>query len=570
MSSKCANYSCTKHIKDENECFACSLCKVQYCSEECGYSAWISHACPNTRSVPTNKNENIWVPYHYEDMLPESEVEKLAPTDPVFASYSVQHRNANGTVRQRIEPSLLGAPAVGFTEKGDFLGRGAAPDMGPGGLPETYSITVSTGSKPSNITSEVTVGGATQSDMIYLRNTNNDAAAQLAGKGVRGLFRGGGFRRRVTKRSQKWVFWPAPADVDNAGLAVNTNGDYISVTLTAGSKSITVDGYYDFNMQRGAMSRSVKKVFDLQLKTKFKRSAAGKGINISTKDVQVIRARDLLGNQVALAFLLNPGSRQANLVDIEFMADQRQIRGGGGSTSSQDSNYSYYNKGGKKGRWSRSKNNIPGVGEDADHVVFTSDIFCDTKDVSRMMGLALALELTAASDRRDLSELFGGGSPQEQKGLAKMENYAQIISRHVRWMDSQNPETVAARDVPSEVNNAVVGSLELLMYDAVGRGLTSSAKWKDKLERIPDLDEREEFASTRAEELAMRIAKARGATGLKKLALKVVKSVTLRQLEALKKAINKMSEVDGREYKEALDWIKKGRSPNFTQGESSN
>lgn len=568
--SACTRGGCKKAIKPEDECFACALCKVQYCSAECGQSDWIAHNCPNVVTLPVEASaeSNICVPYFWEDMLPDDVVASLAPTDPVFAAYSVQHRNANGTVKQRIEPSLLeraqdlqtepvGEPVIGITEKGEFLGRGTSPDISRDGLTPTYTISIMARGLGAD-TQTIEVDGNTQEDMIYLRNRSNPAAAQLAGKGLKGLFRGGGFRRRLTKRSQKYVFWPPPAAVYRQGLEV-PKGGYISVTVAAGSKSVTIDGYYELK-DKSELSKSVKKNFDFQLRTKFRESEAGKSISISTKDVQVIKGRDLRGNQFALAFVLNPGDQYAQLVDVEVMVAANRLHGGTLNPDAQgeDDNYSYYNKKGgkKKGKWMRSKDVIGSV-------VFEHDLSrINPKDTSAMMGLALALEITAASDRQDLKEIFDGGTKNDQRALQALENYSKVINRHVRWMDSVTDKEIRFNQLPSDVDSALDGAVQML-YDPVGRGLTSSAKWKDKLERVPRGD-RENFAEARARQLGMRMANARAATGVKAVALKIVKSVTIRQLDALEKAIRQVSRTDGLGYETALKYIDMARNPAST------
>jgi hypothetical protein len=497
-------------------------------------------------------DQSVYVPYYWEDLLPESEVMALPMDDPVHAAYSVRHRNHNGTIHQRIEPSLLesvGGKAIGFTEKGEFLGRGAKPNTEPGtagALASSYTIGIKSGESQQ----QWFISGDTNEDMIYLRNKDNSAARELAGGG-KGLFRGGGLRRRMAKRSQKYVFWPAPANVYNEEIMLPIFGGDIEVNLRVGDKGLSVSGVYKLNLKSSAMSRSVKKMFDFQLRTKFKRSAAGKALpgNISTKDVQVVRAQDLRGNQVALAFLVDPNDQLAQLIDVEFMAGQNQIRAATTTTTDDDSNYeshpSYYygkGKGHSKGRWHKAAN---GIGQ-----VHVTNYTCDARDVAQVTGLSVAIEHEIASRRADLKDVFKGDDNAEEE-LLSLENCATHIRAHMRDLCATPRDTKAPkRRISPAVDTAIVGALEI-MYEPI-EGEAMKRKYLEKLMHGGGAP----AAAKIAEKLKERMHNARRGGRVKKFLFKAVVSKTKRDIRDLRAAIAAAKKLDkDGNYTEALQLL---------------
>lgn len=534
--ASCANHCCDKHVSDDDECYTCSLCKGPlYCSDECRVEHWIAHDCPNVMEAVTGPDQTVYVPYYWEDLLPESEVMALPMDDPVHAAYSVRHRNHNGTIHQRIQPSLLetvDGRAISFTAKGEFLGRGAAPNTEagtPGALDKSYTIEVVSGDARASIS------GDTKEDMIYLRNKDNAAARELSGGG-RGLFRGGGLRRRLTKRSQKYVFWPPPANVYNAGIMVPVFGGDIDLTIRVGGKRLSMEGAYKLNLARSSMSKSVKKIFDFQLRTKFRRSESAKALpgNISTKDVQVLRAQDLRGNQVALAFLVNPGDALAQLIDIEFMVGQNQLkedaapavppRDDDGDDSGYEPHPSYYygkGKGAKKG-WHKAAN---GIGQ-----VHVTEHTCDARDVDQVTGLAVAVEHEIASRRSDLKDLLKGDDGAEEE-LQSLENCATHIRAHMRELCANPPSPDGPRRrISPAVDTAIVGALEI-MYEPV-EGEAMKRKYLEKL-----MHGGPTAAERIAETLKERMLRARSGGRIKKFLYRAVKSKTKRDIRDLRAAI---------------------------------
>lgn len=388
--SSCANHACS-HKLDEDEHITCSLCRTpMYCSEECRVIDWAAHNCANRYEL-NDLSDAVFVPYHYEDMLPSDEFDKLDVNDPAFSSYSLRHVSANGVVSHRIESSYIGDEALSFAHGGEFMGRGDTPPADMTGKRFTIRIMYGpTGQDGPLPMIGSPISGVIPDDMIYLENKTNPAAAKLSGKGFSGLFASGGLGRRFRKLSGKLVFWPAPRAVEGAGIFVPIAGGRIWVDLQVDgvSSPVEVHGVYRLKNSRetSALSRSVSKLFQLQLKTKFGKSG-DKGIQVSPKDVQVLLATDLRGNRVALSFLVNPDETMAQLIDVEFMVGKDKLRESGTPTQAE-------------------------IAEHFESISFS----CSPKDVNQLHGLCMAID-------QQIKEAPGADS-QLEKCAAVIRKYA--------------------------------------------------------------------------------------------------------------------------------------------------
>lgn len=323
---QCNNHVCAKPVGENDSYTSCSLCRTPvYCSEECRVQDWSVHNCANVIDV-AQLNDAVFMPYHYEDMLPEDEWKQLDHNDPVFQAYSVRHVDANGLISH----AIVGDEAVAFSQSGDFMGRGDTPPAELMGKQYTIRVLTAATDNASFTPLGSIITGVIPEDMIYLENKSNPAAAKLSGKGLSGMFGAGGLGRRFRKLSGKLLFWPAPKAVENAGISLPIAGGRIRVELSvAGATTpVYIQGAYRLKNsgETTEFGRSVMKLFQLQLKTKFAKSGE-KGIQVSPKDVQVWKAFDLRGNQLNLAFLVNPGESMAQLVDVEFMVGKDKLKG---------------------------------------------------------------------------------------------------------------------------------------------------------------------------------------------------------------------------------------------------
>jgi len=416
---RCNNHTCKKAIDtEEGTWHTCSLCKSPaYCSEACRVIDWPLHACANIYTTPSLE-QGIAVPYFYEDMLTEAELEGIPASDPIFQSYVVRHCNTNRVVTEYEIPPLVGLPAI--AKKGTITeSRGIGPNSALTNLGDTFKLEVSFDhqfiGKSDNVTGKIPY------DMIFKGTGPNEKAKKLAA----------GIKRTFTKASESWVFWPNPAEVVNKQWILPSLKGSIVVTLSVGDTVLSfVSGSYTLTAPPkgflGRAARKIKQMFTKQNNIKF-----GDIQGISPKNIQVFRMADHKGNGLILSFSVPEGTTDAQLVDIEYIQPIRNTK--------LDINVPSSDKGSKNAR-AETPPPIP------PRDTVESEFSCDARDFEQVVGLAMALDyVMSCCDAPTASRLEGPSG---------------VIRTYARTMMERDGE--APDDISNEVGVSINSALDIL------------------------------------------------------------------------------------------------------------
>jgi len=445
----CNNHTCTARFdKANDEYHTCALClQPAYCSDECRLMDWRAHDCPNVHKTEDIK-QGFAVPYYYEDMLTAEELDEVPVSDPIFQNHQVMHCNANRTISEYMVPSLVEKNAESKDDEAP-IARGMNPSRLPVG--RKYELDINIGDR------KITMPGTIPKDMIYLENNANPTARAISGGGktfgekVKNIFKGDA-RRLFHHQSTSYIFWPNNAKLRAENVQVPLSGD-VSVALYIMPESGNDEGtrvsylFAGYKLPSPGKSdisgaaRKVQQMFRSQLEMKFKDTG------LSTKNMYVRRYADFEGNGIVLTFVVVPGSVQAQLVDVEYMANTSELE--------------YL-------ALSKSLEKTPPPPERDDSEIISSRFACDVRNFEEVVGLAMALDTFIASPPTNVSS---SGRPLD---LRDLEAKSAIIKEYAHKMQDNQGEAPTA--IPPEVDTAIMVALNT-MYEPIGM---SQSQWDKK------------------------------------------------------------------------------------------
>lgn len=165
---------CCGHCGKKGECKrTCKLCKdAEYCDEACERKAWGMHQV-ECNVYNTDNDVALATPYMYQDVASPDVLSQLPENSFIHHSYLTTSHNTDGTVQQRITPSIAGIyNKVTFKKKKNT----SMPTEG------TFSITLE--DLDSGVVAHV--DGEMPYDIISLDNIQNPHAERLAGAHLKG------------------------------------------------------------------------------------------------------------------------------------------------------------------------------------------------------------------------------------------------------------------------------------------------------------------------------------------------------------------------------------------------
>lgn len=346
--SHCDN--CSKKIVDD-EHVACGHClDATYCSRKCQAMGWEAHDCANALNVDHIESASVFVPYHFEDTLSLEAQEKLAATDPVRQTYSMQEVCDDMTIRSRIQGALIDEECPRVMQANHLVRGSGYADSG------TYTIQVGTHFK---------IAGSMPRDMIFPDNKLNARAKTL----------GGG---RIQAATSRWarsaesaepqtfvdtrdtlIFWPGTERVYAEKADLPLEGLLHVKLATSGNVVKELSGHYDFLHETRKPSEAVRKNMNAQMEPRIA------SVLDSTKDLRTIQCTDSQGNRAVVTALI--GEDSARLVDVEFLAPAATLN------KEQDRTFEYTER----------------------------RMECDPEDINQLVGLAMGLELHTKSGRSE-------------------------------------------------------------------------------------------------------------------------------------------------------------------------
>lgn len=424
---QCENHTCRKTIvNEEEEGLTCAYCRDPlYCSRKCQAMDWVRHKCPNALDTPT-VDSALFVPYHFEDLLCQEQVAQLDARDKVHQSYSIRSVSQDMRVEHRIQESLI-ASQTDFIQT-ESAQRGSIPLEEEMGTRYTMELSF-------NDSSEHLLEGSIPQNLIFPSNESNVQAKLL----------GGGRIQADSNATTRWNKIAAASSsssnlksfaIQPEGLIYWQNNLSINMPLkgiatVALDDDLYLEAPYDFSVDC-KMSKLVKSNYEVQL--------VNKQIAPSPL-VKSIRASDANTTVILTALV---GQENATLLDVE-------VREGSAPLESEISKVL---------------------------------LDCDPNNVNHMVGLAMGLELLAASNDQfqELADTLG--------------DFAR------RKMD--NPSLNASPEIASAVTEAV----EALHENFIGEGWLAK-RWKRFKEWTGDAKSAvQKAADVRAvEKIAMRIKK---------------------------------------------------------------
>jgi hypothetical protein len=337
---QCSSHSCEKHIDAAHgEYRLCSLClKAAYCSEECRQIDWVMHQCSNV--IESSDADLVQaVPYYYEDMLTQEELEELPVDSPVFQSHTSLFSNVNGQKREYDIPAIVAnehkKEVVALSKDNEApLATGAAPSAKWKNGAD-YDLDIRFGGARHK------EAGRIPDDMIFPSNNNNRTAKEISGATASSFFKGG-FVRFFRKATGVYIFWRTLSDA----VVVPRSGSG-SIALVVNGKDVKKLKFgYDLpppgKSDVADIARWVKKTFSRNLALKFRDGPYSDMV----KYMVVRRFEGTDGTGVLMTFL---NQAEPRLIDVEFVANKVLVDSG---------SYPEYHRAEKEASWIKSDMNF--------------------------------------------------------------------------------------------------------------------------------------------------------------------------------------------------------------------
>lgn len=488
------------------------------------------------------------VPYMYEDYLPQSELNRLPVTDPVFHEYAVVHANPNRTVTSYIIPALVGKDAESKDDEAP-IARGRNPQKLIDGyqdkyknFPQQVGLAYKIMIEFEEKTPAIEVIGQVPHDVIYKDNTQNETARALSGGGATFKDRAknvlkGGLRRALKDKEDSYIFWPGVDSVIDHNIRVPLRGSFridlhmmkrdrsgVPVSFVRGGYSLPRAGKDTMS----AASRKVQQIFRSQIEMKFK------GTRLTTKNLYVRRYSDFEGNGVILTFQIGEGEESAQLVDVEYIVgnlrtdsvvrnfqvpaplpnrDDSAPEPPADTTGLKDPNLDLAELD------KREDEDAPLPEEPK-----LAQIHCNASDYDHVVGLAMALDFHIATNADEF----------ESEKLKQLEQSCAIIKDYAHTMEANNG--AAPEHIPNNVSTAINHAVDSLYYEPIGL----QSRWEIMITRNPTT------VLEKTKEIIAKLTAGDALTGLKR-AQHVIKrnTVLIPQLKKIRAAANRIQSKSG-------------------------
>lgn len=427
MSDKCCeNHTCAAPLKESGTHYTCPLCHDnKFCSESCYQMGQSLHECPNQLDAEYPlETHGIALPYHYEDLLTQDQLNDLDPNDAVFAAYSVRHAAANRVISQMIIPPLVehsvdSKPRTGPTT----MGSEPLEWMKQGG---EFQIHIEAKSYRKRGRDEhARYAGLIPRDMIFPNNLANRTASQLASQ----LYQGIGASKDYL------IFWPADSTARNP-FEIDARS---SLTIELRIKR---DGVFaampDEDFHIGFVARESKWRFGQRVKENFQVQLRKKFGKANITNLHVVKYGNPTGG-VLITYRRAPNSSTVQIVDIEIHIQKDRL-----VNSDLPMNTSIANM----------------------YPISKEKYTCDPRNFNNVCALVMSighvLATTPCMDKTDEQNL---------------RNCEAVITKYAHEMEANNGEC-PHQYVPSHVQSAIASAMDLT-YEQIGR---SASYYRNKMD----------------------------------------------------------------------------------------